>query len=285
MKKGGLGSRLIVAAWGIPLLLGLTWLGGWWTALLIAAISFVAQKEYYMLQRNLNRNPFIVLGLGCGVIVVITWMTDYNLIHWILIATFLIVAVKTLHKGKSHQDVLVTFGGICYIPLLLGSFIVIRGWSGGEPFWMVEGCVRQECLTYPDAGRWLAFCVLGSIWVGDTAAYAGGRMMGKHKLAPTISPNKTIEGFIFGFFGAILFSMIWWRLGLVRFDVGLVVGIAAGLFGQIGDLFESALKRECGVKDSSNLLPGHGGLLDRFDSLLFTAPIVAIYIIIFSVKV
>jgi len=277
MKKGGLGSRLIVAAWGIPLLLGLTWLGGWWTVLLIAVISFFAQREYYLLQRNLNRDPFMVLGLGCGLIVVITWMTDYNLIHWILIATFLIIAVKILHKGKSHQELLATFGGICYIPLLLGSFIVIREWTGGEPFGIVK--------SLPDAGRWLAFCVLGSIWIGDTAAYAGGRMMGKHKLAPTISPNKTIEGFIFGFFGAILFSMIWWRLELVRFDVGLVVGIAAGLFGQIGDLFESALKRECGVKDSSNLLPGHGGLLDRFDSLLFTAPIVAIYIIMFSTKV
>jgi len=266
MKKGGLGSRLLVAAWGIPHLLGLTWLGGWWTGLLVAVIAFIAQNEYYNLQKNLDRNPLKTLGLGFGLVVVLTWVLGYEYLPWIIIAAFLIISTAGVLKSRSHHDILATLGGICYIPLLIGSFVFIRGWNcGGAP---------------SDAGKWLALCVWGAIWVGDTAAYAGGRLMGRHKLAPAISPNKTIEGFIFGFLGSVLFGLFWWRLGLVWFDLGLVVGITAGLFGPIGDLVESAMKRESGVKDTSSFLPGHGGILDRFDSLLFTAPVVAMYLII-----
>jgi len=265
MKKGGLGSRLLVAAWGIPLLLAATWFGGWWIAALIAGISVLGQIEYYRMQKNLMRNPFKWWGVVIGLSIVFTWKIGYEVFHWVFCATFLVFAVYALLRGRSHQDIIATLGGVIYIPLLAGSFVFIRGWEGGY---------------IPDEGRWLTLGIWGAIWVCDTAAYAGGRFFGKHKLAPTISPNKTIEGFVFGFAGAILFSIIWWKVGLIEFDVCLVSGIAAGLFGQIGDLAESSFKRECEVKDSSSVLPGHGGILDRFDSLLFAAPIVAMYLFI-----
>jgi len=255
-----------VAAWGVPLILGLTWLGGWWSGLLVAFIALAAQGEYYRLLSNLDRNPLKAMGLGSGLTVVLVWVIGYEYLPWVLVAAFLAIAVAVLLKGRSHHEILSTFGGICYIPLLIGGFLFIRGWDGG-------GWTAEE-------GKWLAFCVWGAIWIGDTAAYAGGRMMGRHKLAPSVSPKKTIEGFVFGFFGAILFSLLWWKLGLVRLDIAIAVGVCAGLFGQIGDLVESALKRECGVKDSAELLPGHGGILDRFDSLLFTAPTVAMYLMV-----
>ncbi len=264
MKRGGLGSRLLVAAWGIPHLLGLTWLGGWWTTALIAGISLMALNEYYQLQYILGRKPVKLPGLIAGLLVVLMWMIDYSSFPWILITIFLVIATIALLRGRSHLDIVSTFGGICYIPLLAGSFVFLREWEGG-------GQILNE-------GRWLALCVLGAIWICDTAAYAGGRLMGKHKLASSISPNKTVEGFLFGLFGAILFCLIWHWFDLIQLDVALAVGIAAGVLGQGCDLFESALKRECGVKDAGSLLPGHGGILDRFDSFLFTVPSVAMYL-------
>ena len=267
MKKGGLGSRLIVAGWGIPLLLGLTYLGGYWTALLIGAISLGALSEYYRLQRQLGRRPMEWIGLGGGLLVVAVWATGDISVAWAMVAVCLMILLTGLLLQRSHQDISATITGVCYPPLMMGTFLFIREWI--HPF-----------DPLPDEGRWLAFAVWGAIWIGDTAAYFGGRAFGKHPLAPAISPKKTVEGFIFGFFGAVIFGLLWWWIGLIHLDAGLAIGLAAGLFGQIGDLVESAIKREADVKDSGGLLPGHGGLLDRFDSLMTTAPIVAMYLFI-----
>jgi phosphatidate cytidylyltransferase len=116
--------------------------------------------------------------------------------------------------------------------------------------------------------------LLAVVWVGDSAAYFGGRALGRHKLAPEISPNKTVEGSVAGLMGSVAagIAMGTWLLGLsAAFMAG--ISLVAGIAGQIGDLAESALKRSAGVKDSSTLLPGHGGMLDRLDSLMFAAPV------------
>jgi phosphatidate cytidylyltransferase len=128
----------------------------------------------------------------------------------------------------------------------------------------------------PAAGLWVfanpALMAILPLWGGDTAAMLIGRAFGKHRLAPSISPNKTVEGSVANVFACVLVSMAlaawigynWWT--------GAICGLLAGVFGQLGDLFESYLKRQAGVKDSGSILPGHGGLLDRIDSVLFTAP-------------
>ena len=116
------------------------------------------------------------------------------------------------------------------------------------------------------------------VWSVDTFAYFFGRWFGKNKLAPQLSPGKTIEGSIGGLIGAILVGGAfghWIHLPLMH---GLAVGALAGVMGQVGDLFESALKREMGIKDFGRVLPGHGGALDRFDSLLFVAPLAYLYL-------
>ncbi len=114
----------------------------------------------------------------------------------------------------------------------------------------------------------------------DTAAYFGGKALGKKKLAPAISPNKTWAGFYFGFLGALIAVVVSRLIFLdIEWSKLIVMAGLACLFGQIGDLFESALKRYFGVKDSSAILPGHGGILDRFDSLLFAAPVVYLIVI------
>jgi phosphatidate cytidylyltransferase len=123
-------------------------------------------------------------------------------------------------------------------------------------------------------GGRLLILIFMIVWAADTAAYFGGKAIGKHKLSETISPKKTWEGFYFGFLGALFAAVV---AKLVFLDLSwpkiIVISLLACLFGQIGDLFESAIKRHCGVKDSSSILPGHGGILDRFDSFLFAVPV------------
>jgi phosphatidate cytidylyltransferase len=115
--------------------------------------------------------------------------------------------------------------------------------------------------------------LMGTIWAGDAAAYYGGRALGRHKLAPTISPNKTVEGSVTGLAGSIVAGILlgsWLLQRQISFLA--LASLATAIAGQLGDLAESAFKRSAGVKDSSSLLPGHGGMLDRLDSLIFAAP-------------
>jgi phosphatidate cytidylyltransferase len=137
---------------------------------------------------------------------------------------------------------------------------------------MVYCCVLLGFLVW--LPRHMVLVLMGTIWAGDAAAYYGGRALGRHKLAPTISPNKTVEGSIAGLAGSVLAGVGLGTL-LLSFPLALlaVASFAAGIAGQLGDLAESALKRSAGVKDSSSLLPGHGGMLDRLDSLMFAAPV------------
>ncbi len=262
MSASPIGKRLLVAAWGIPLLLGLIWLGGWWTAALIAAIVLIAQFEYYALQEAMGRKPLTEVGLMAGLAVVALWQIGgMEALGWTLASLFLTIALAILLTGRTHSDLLATFGGIAYPPLLGGSFLLVRNFEPSS-----------------SSGFWLALGLFGSIWICDTAAYAFGRWTGKHYLAAAISPGKTVEGFVGGLVAASLFAVVWWRLGFIDWDMAIVLAFATGLIGQLGDLVESALKREAGVKDAGTFLPGHGGVLDRFDSLFAAAPALAMYL-------
>jgi phosphatidate cytidylyltransferase len=129
-----------------------------------------------------------------------------------------------------------------------------------------------------DFGAWIALYVAACVWMSDTWALFGGKALGKHKLAPTLSPGKTSEGLVSGILGALVTGALfglWIHIPLIH---GAAIGAIAGLVGPLGDLFESALKREIGVKDFGTIMPGHGGTLDRFDSLLFVMPIAYLYL-------
>ena len=150
-------------------------------------------------------------------------------------------------------DAAITVFGAAYTGLLFSSVVTIRACDPG-----LEGAL-------------LTLGTMGSVWVNDAFAYLVGSRFGRHKLAPRISPNKSVEGLVGGLVGSCIVWAIVWGLGVrsIPLPLALLAGVASGLAGVIGDLFESRLKRSVGVKDSGNLIPGHGGLLDRSDSMLF----------------
>lgn len=173
-----------------------------------------------------------------------------------------------LGKGVSAYG----FFAHVYTGLPLSALVLLRGLSA-PAYTSRFGHVRAHPF-----GAWIVLLTALCVWLTDTCAYFVGSTLGKHKLAPQISPGKTVEGAIGGLLGALVTgAAVGAALGVPPMD-GLAVGLLAGLFGQAGDLFESALKREIGVKDFGRIMPGHGGVLDRFDSMIFVAPIVDLYL-------
>lgn len=262
-------ARVIVVSWGIPLLLGLTYVGGIPFVLLITAICMGCLSEYFKLQAGLGRHPDLFLGYVSAVGILCAWAWKPDALAYVLIASFLTIAIVSTLRGRNHDDVTATIMSLVYIPLFIGSLIFLRSNGNTELFELGDGYS-------------LVACIWGTIWTCDIAAYAIGKAFGTHPLTPKLSPKKTIEGFIAGFVGAMAFMLGWWMLGVVSLDIAVVAGISIGLVGQLGDLVESSLKRTAGVKDTGSFLPGHGGLLDRFDSLLTSAPLIALYVAIRS---
>ena len=162
--------------------------------------------------------------------------------------TLMTIEMLTAPAADALGRLAIGLGSILYCPLTLGFIIFMP---------------RRQVL--------LLFAV---IWIGDSAAYYSGRALGKHLLAPTLSPKKTVEGAVAGLIGSVAAGLIGgkWLLGEMRFDLIWISALTA-IAGQCGDLAESMLKRSAGVKDSSSVLPGHGGILDRLDSLFFATPV------------
>jgi phosphatidate cytidylyltransferase len=165
--------------------------------------------------------------------------------------------------------------GSLYLGLPIFAAITLRGLPGTlESTWMADLAQRMS-LGWDAAPRGLAWTltVVLATWVGDSVAYLIGRAIGRRRLAPVLSPGKTIEGALAGLLGAMIVSALTFSaLGLGSWWLGLVAGVGIGLAGQLGDLSESFLKRQAGVKDSGTAIPGHGGILDRIDALLFAFP-------------
>ena len=240
------------------------WLGHLWWMITIGAAAAIIQWEMRMLLRQAdippNYFPTVLIGL---------WVSFNSLIPMamplLLFFAIIYISWESTRKQLSHFKRIVStmFCGI-YAPLLFHSMVVIRE----------IGTVRQ--------GFTLALFVLFLVWGNDVFAYAGGRLFGKTKLAPSVSPGKTWEGFATGFLGSLAgLGLIMIIPGLdfpLSFTLALPCIILAGIFGPVGDLFESRMKRVAGAKDSGHILPGHGGLFDRFDALLLAAPAVLVYL-------
>ena len=245
-------SRILVVAALLPAVLGLVWLGGWWVLVLAAVAGAIALHEYYGMIRELRPLALAgftgfalsLLGVQLGGV---EWMLG-GFMSTIALAFALHVVART--RASATVAVASTVLGAGWIGLGLGHLVLLRGFA--------------------EHGQLAAFTVLLAVWAGDTAAYLTGRLVGRHRLAPTISPGKTWEGFVAGTAAAVFVAFVaLYKQGLADGWRSIVLGFAIALAGTLGDLFESALKRDVGVKDSGSLLAGHGGMLDRIDALLF----------------
>jgi phosphatidate cytidylyltransferase len=257
-------SRLLVALVGLPAVLGLVWLGGWWLSGLLAVAAAVAVHEFVTMARPLRPlAPAAYAGVALALV-----GARLGGVVWLL-AGFLVTFVlgfvlNGLAKTKAPATAAV------------GSTVLAAAWIGfGLGFIQLLRQMHHE-------PRLLAFTVLLTVWASDTFAYLGGRAFGRHKLAPRISPGKTWEGLVVGSLAGVFVSFVALyqaRDHYLQIWQAVVLGVAVIVAATVGDLFESALKRDMEVKDTGRLLGGHGGVLDRVDALLFAAP-AAFYLVL-----
>lgn len=237
------------------------------TMLLIAAEAWLCCSEFYRICRMGGRMPNETLGLACALLFPLAAYARGLLACMFVIFVLLMAAAcwYVFTPRANVADVAVTVFGPLYTSLSFSSLVLIRVFDPGL------------------AGAAVTLSVMFSVWVNDAFAYFVGSAIGAHKLAPRISPNKSVEGFFGGLVGSVLVWVILALFFIPEFEVGYAIacGLVVGIAGVVGDLFESRLKRGVGVKDSGNILPGHGGLLDRSDSMLF-ASMVAFFLLLFG---
>jgi phosphatidate cytidylyltransferase len=281
MLLGELAKRLAVAAFGVPLALGLVFLGGWPLAGAAAIIAALAAWELFRLGAAGGGRPFVWLGVGgaatlpllAGLAPSYAAFAPHALAAVLLVLLAAAIGAVWLRwpDGRPLSSIGLTLAGVVYAGGGLSFALLLRHLPE-------SGMELASILLW--RGELLLIFPLVITWATDTAAYLFGVSFGRRKLFPRVSPGKTVLGALAGLTSATVVGAImgWWPLVfhpdlllsvLIGGGMGLVLGVAA----QLGDLVESVLKREAGVKDSGALFPGHGGILDRFDALLFTLPL------------
>lgn len=264
-------KRVVTAfAIGLPALFAIL-AGGLWLAALVMVIVFYACKEYTIILRHKGFFPsFKIMFVSSIIFAILAYFNLFNLIPLAFTLSALAALMWVLFRGRQPYiaNVATTLFGFLYCGWFPLHFIFLRN-SGSEMFMN----------TIPHAqGAGYCLLILFAVLVTDTFCYIVGCRYGKNKLSPVISPNKTIEGSIGGSVMCMVFSLgIGFAIGLPWYH-SLVLGLLIAVFAQIGDLCESMIKRDAGVKDSSNILPGHGGFLDRTDSYIMTIPVVYYYV-------
>lgn len=255
---------------GLPALFAIL-AGGVWLTALILIIVYYASKEYTIILRHKGFFPSLKIMLTASFIFAgLAFFNRFDLIPFALTLSGLMALMWVLFRGRQPYiaNVATTLFGFVYCGWFPLHMLFLRN-IGDEPF---KGLIPHA------QGAGYCVLILFAVLVTDTFCYFAGKKFGKHKLSPVISPNKTIEGSLGGTLMCMLFSLgIGLGIGLPWYHT-IVLGLLIAIFAQIGDLCESMIKRDAGVKDSSNVLPGHGGFLDRTDSYIMTIPVVYYYL-------
>ena len=256
--------RLYTAAVLIPTVyVIITYLAPWALTLLLIAVGSIALAEFYQIcsQPRLNR---LAVGVGLAAFVLVVARDHLSLALTPLLAASVLVvsiavSISSDRTGPLWKSILITLFGVLYIGFPLSTVVSTRSLPAGE---------------------FLALFLAVVTWTSDTGAYYAGTLWGKHPLLPSVSPKKTVEGLLGGAALAIGTALLaqWWFASQLSLSDAVILGILLTVTGLLGDLFESVIKRRTGVKDSGGILPGHGGMLDRIDSLLFTAPTFYYYV-------
>lgn len=268
-------TRLISSIVGLILLFIVLAFGKLVLGVAIFVFSLAALYEFYNSVSNIGLKPVKIIGyLSCLPIIIIGLNGQYKTIPinigkletfnalflgFIILIFILLAMIIFQHKKFNINDISITLFGIFYVAFLFSYIVLIRNYENGHLL------------------IWLVF--IGA-WVTDTFAYFSGRLFGKKKLIPEISPKKTVAGSIGGIIGCVFVMVVYGAVFLNNISVYhfILLGILCGIISQIGDLAASAIKRYVKVKDYGNIMPGHGGVLDRFDSILFVAPVIYFYL-------
>lgn len=263
-------TRIMTSVIGIPLVIAIIVIGNPLLKYVVMGVSLIAMYEIYQVIKS-SHKPIVLLGYGAVMVhyLAFDFVVQYYYIYLTMVTMIALTILVIQYPKYSILDVALTLFPILYVSLLFSFIILLRDVKDGN-FWV-----------------WL---IAISAWGCDTFAYFTGKTIGKHKLAPQLSPKKTIEGSIGGIIGAGAIGYIYalicthYNTFIARKEiVWVVIAVMLGaLISQVGDLAASAIKRYFNQKDYGYILPGHGGILDRFDSFLFVAP--AIYIIVVLVQ-
>jgi phosphatidate cytidylyltransferase len=251
-------SRIAIALAGLPIVLAIAWIGGWLLFGLVLASALLALHELYSIARGLR--PLVLAGYGGAAAGLAGAMLGGP--EWLLaglLATFplafFFAAISQTRQSTTVALAMTLFGAI-WVGTGLALLMLLRD----EPASATEG-------------RHLIFATLITVFATDTFAYVGGRVAGRHKMSPVISPGKTWEGWLFGTLAGVFACwIVFYKEGILEQWESLLLGGVIVVAATIGDLFESLVKRDLGVKDTGHVLGGHGGVLDRIDSLLFAGP-------------
>jgi phosphatidate cytidylyltransferase len=311
MALSNLTTRILVALAGIPAVLAVTLAGGYLFFAFVALVGTLALHEFYALTRAKGASPQVIPGMLFGLLFLAVFM--YDRLHLVVLNIFaawgreiplptmaqtvlilLLVFVPSVllielfrNKPSALLNSASTVFGVLYVSFFLGSLVGLRELfvPADFPVWAhfaVAGpSVPEEIAAQIYRwGGWTVVAVFAGIWACDSAAYFAGRAFGRHRLFERVSPKKTWEGAVAGLLAATAAFVLMREVALPYLSLrdAIVCGAVIGVFGQTGDLIESLMKRDAGVKDSSALLPGHGGILDRFDSLIFVSPLLFFYL-------
>jgi phosphatidate cytidylyltransferase len=261
-------TRVLSAAVLIPLVAGLTYAGGWVLAAALFVVVVRCAYELFQLMRDAGYRPSLVASsIVMAALLVIALFPDLHLLGVVLAAAVigtLIWQLLQLPQGQPTQSWALTLGASLWLGFLISHFVLLRDLS--PPFGLGVGT------------RWLIVMFLVT-WVNDSAAYFVGKAIGRHPCCPYLSPKKTWEGTIGGWIGGLVATVLlgYWLVDLPWYH-GLALGALVATVAPFGDLAKSMVKRQMKVKDFSALIPGHGGMFDRIDSLLFVAPVVYYYV-------
>jgi phosphatidate cytidylyltransferase len=286
-------QRIIVAVIGIPIVLFIVLTRPTAFMGLVVILACIASHEFFGLAKAKGYSPHIVIGIIlCFLFTAVFGIYRFQIILQnfgisipfsdpiiiLLLLALIVVALLTIELFSSRRNPIenistTVFGGL-YPAIGVGSLL------GIYEYFSLRNAGLDSFDRYPP-GEFVVI-ILASIWISDSAAYFAGRAFGKHKLFERISPNKTWEGAAAGLLTALIIWLVAPNIFYHFKDISslhlLVMGLIVGIIGPIGDLAESQLKRDAGVKDSSQIIPGHGGVLDRLDSLMFVSPTLLLYL-------
>lgn len=262
-------GRNLVNAIGIPGWLFLIWKGELFYSIFILIVLALALGEFYSITEKKGAKPHRWMGMVATVFIADYYyvqpvLTAHELLGTIILGVLLIFILELFSERENPgQNISATFAGILIVPILLGTSIDIR---------------QFDSLM----GTQLTLAMVLSVWACDSAAFFFGTLYGKNKILPRISPNKSWVGSISGLITAILVFYLFhtkgWLGDYFSLKDAIILGLITGLIGQMGDFAESLIKRDADIKDSGTLLKGHGGVLDRFDSLIFATPMTYLYV-------